>query len=621
MNLWHMIILPSFGLLLLLYAAAAAYIPLPPPIQCNATGCTVDNYLGLWTDRTPCRASLALYPSSEAELFQAVALASKTGTKIRVMSRFAHSLPKLACPRGRDGILVSTRDYNSLIHFNLTSKTVTAHAGVILEDLLQTAAERGLALTTSPYWHGVSVAGMISTGAHGSSMWGKGSGVHDYVVGMRIIVPASKAEDFAKVVELVEGDADLDAARLSLGVLGAISTVTFQLEPMFKRSVTLELRGDDELEHAALELAKAHEFSALSWYPASGKMLVRVDDRVTVDTPGDGAYKRAFFDKMDVAIIESMRSLWEASEESQNVDAVCEQEPKLMNSRMDIGDGLVNNGSGTFVGYPVIGFHHKMQASGGCEREEFSPIITPTSIQSSESIISYGDDMVEEPQVPHIAAHNKPGTCLWNPLIKGFLFFHTSVSIPVSKFADALLDVKRLRDTFPQAMCNLAFLGGILLRFLTTSTAYLGEPTNAVVFEMMYYRSREPSTPRFYQDLYEEIEQILVFKYGGKPHWGKNRELVFKAMHERTVALEKFVEVRQRFDPQGLFSNEWTDAILGIKSSSRDVQTFQDYCALEGLCICKEDSHCHPAKWVMCRPGHVYKEARVCRFEKQDLAT
>ncbi|MCO5580331.1 hypothetical protein L7F22_034197 [Adiantum nelumboides] len=178
----------------------------------------------------------------------------------------------------------------------------------MLGDLLQTAAEHGLALPASPYWHGVSVAGMISTGAHGSSMWGKGSGGHDYVVGMRIIVPASKEEGFAKVVELVEGDADLDAARLSVGVLGAISTVTFQLEPMFKRSVTLELRGDEELEHATLELAKAHEFSSLSWFPASSKMLVRMDDRVPVDTPCDGAYKLALLEKMDVGSVERMRT-------------------------------------------------------------------------------------------------------------------------------------------------------------------------------------------------------------------------------------------------------------------------------------------------------------------------
>lgn len=132
----------------------------------------------------------------------------------------------------------------------------------------------------------------------------------------------------------------------------------------------------------------------------------------------------------------------------------------------------------------------------------------------------------------------------------------------------------------------------------------------------MYYRAKDPFTPRLHEDLFEEIEQILLHKFGGKPHWGKNRDLTFEDMHIRTRAMEKFLEACKRFDSSGLFSSEWTDAILGIQSSSRGVQTFQDHCALEGLCVCK-DSHCHPAEGYFRRLGLAYKEARVCRYEMQ----
>lgn len=143
------------------------------------------------------------------------------------------------------------------------SDKVDVPAGVMLRHLLDRIAEYGLSLPHSPYWQGVSVAGMISTGAHGSGMWDKGSAVPNYVVGMRIIIPASEEEGYAKIVDLVDGDADLDAARLSLGVLGAISTVTFQLEPMFKRSLKLAIKGDENLVDDVLDFAKAHEFGAL----------------------------------------------------------------------------------------------------------------------------------------------------------------------------------------------------------------------------------------------------------------------------------------------------------------------------------------------------------------------
>eukprot|EP00250_Pteridium_aquilinum_P021762 c25216_g1_i1 orf=206-2071(-) len=611
-----LLLLPS---LLLITAAAAAYVPLPSPILCDSKGCTVENYQGLWVDRKPCKASKAIYPTSEAELFEAVALASKTGSKVKVISKGAHSIPKLVCPGGEEGLLISTQFYNSFIHVNLTSLTVTAHAGVMLRDLLDKIAEYGLALPHTPYWQGISVAGMISTGAHGSSMWGKGSAPHDYVVGIRLIVPATEEEGYAKVIDLAEEDEDLDAARLSLGVLGAISMVTFQLEPMFKRSVTVEIRGDEGLEDEILQFAEEHEFGGLTWYPASRKALFKLDGRVSVETQGDGAFNMPPLKEMEVGHIESLRSALEASEERQNMNEICEAENAAVTFRHSSGDGLVNVGT-TFTGYPVVGFNHKLQTSGGCEREA-SPTITPTRLDfnpPNEHHQQLKEDTFEQNLV--LLETQKLLTCNWNPLIKkGFFFFNTAISIPTSRVRDAILEIKKLRDVDPQAICSVGVIGGIFMRFQTKSKAYLGEPTSSIMFDFLYYRSKEPHTPRSNQDVFEEIEQILVNKLGGKPHWGKNRDLVFDGMHTRTLAMDKFLEVMKKFDPLSLFSSEWSNAILGVGLSSHNVHTFQDHCALEGLCVCREDSHCHPTKGYYCRPGRVYKEARVCRYEKEDF--
>ena len=259
--------------LLLLLLTGSVCKPPPEPVQCGPGGCFISNTYGAWPDGSPhCTADSASYPTTEEELVAAVAAAVRRGQKLKVISKWAHSIPKLACPGsgsigsngssgsnghngsigsngGSDGSsgssgpngssgsigsgggsgwghVISTRDYNRRIVVDQARRTVEVDAGVELRRLVDMAAEHGLALPYAPYWAGVSVAGLISTGAHGSSLYQKGGAVHEYVVGMRIVVPASPQEGYARVVAMAEDSEELNAARVSLGVLGAISTVS-----------------------------------------------------------------------------------------------------------------------------------------------------------------------------------------------------------------------------------------------------------------------------------------------------------------------------------------------------------------------------------------------------------
>ena len=199
--------------------------------------------------------------------------------------------------------------------------------------------------------------------------------------------------------------------------------------------------------------------------------------------------------------------------------------------------------------------------------------------------------------------------CSWDQREKGQSFYFTAFAIRLTLAKNFIQDVKKLIELEPKALCGTEVLGGLLIRYVKASKSYLGKPYDVADFDIKYFRSTDPMTPRLYEDIFEEIEQIAVFKYRGLPHWGKNRNLAFEGVIKKYKSARRFLKVKSVYDPLGLFSNEWTDQILGLKDG---VTTLKDGCALEGLCICSKDSHCAPGKGYFCRPGKIYKKARVC---------
>lgn len=199
--------------------------------------------------------------------------------------------------------------------------------------------------------------------------------------------------------------------------------------------------------------------------------------------------------------------------------------------------------------------------------------------------------------------------CSWDPRIKGLFHQTTAVSIAVSKVKYFIQDVQKLVDLSPKSLCGLELYNGILMRYIKASSAYLGKQEDSIEFDIVYYRSKEPNRPRLFEDILEEIEQMAVVKYGGIPHWGKNRILAFDGVIKKFKNADKFLKIKQLYDSMGLFSSEWTDQILGLKNGTSIVK---EGCGLEGLCICSQDIHCAPKKGYFCRSGKVYTNARVC---------
>eukprot|EP00850_Spirogloea_muscicola_P016778 SM000139S00095 [mRNA] locus=s139:178875:182905:+ [translate_table: standard] len=563
------------------------------------SGCVLRNIYGTFTDRLPCRMSVVEYPTTETELIAAVAYASEYNLKVKVVSRFISTIPKWTCPGGEDGLVISTRDYKS-ISVDAAHQTATVDAGVQLRDLLDTIAGYGLALHASPSWDGVSIAGLIGTGSHGSSLLGKGGAVHDYILNMSLVVPATQSQGWATVLH-ADPDSDiLAAARVHLGVLGAVSKITLQLEPIFKRSVTVINITDISMEDTVLDFASSYAFASLNWWPALNTVFFEEDSRVPIETPGNDSYTFPVYAPLPDLEWEAVRMADNNFETSATgASQQCSNTVSIQYPAIKQGTGF-NVTSGTLFSYPAVGFQHRMQSSGGCQLASDTPV---TIIDLSNVNIA-GITGFPSPSYRLV--------CPWDPRVAGAFFFETSISIPLRLLPDYIRTIKQLSAAKVNSTCGIGIYGGFHIDFAKASSALLGEPVDAAIISIQYYRATNASTPRLNQDIIEEIEQIGLNMFGGRPQWGKNRDGAFEGAASKFPNMARFLAIRNEVDPRGLFSSTWSQAVLNLSEGS--VNKYYNGCAMEGVCIpCQSNNHCNPAQGSLCLPGLVYSDARVCR--------
>jgi FAD-linked oxidoreductase len=62
---------------------------------------------------------------------------------------------------------------------------------------------------------------------------------------------------------------------------------------------------------------------------------------------------------------------------------------------------------------------------------------------------------------------------------------------------------------------------------------------------------------------YFRAVEAIADEHGGRPHWGKRHSQTAATLAPRYPGWERFAAVRERLDPGGVFSNAYTDRVLG----------------------------------------------------------
>jgi len=222
-----------------------------------------------WARNQQCRPARVDSPATEDDLVRIVREAAAAGERVKVVGA-GHSFTGIALTDGR---LVRLDRYQRVLAVDPATNRVTVQAGIPLWKLNEELHARGLAMPNLGDIAYQSVAGAIATATHGTGV--KLTGLAGAVVGMRIIDGRG---------DVIECDAEREpevfhAARVGLGALGIVSTVTLQCVPAFNlRAVESPARVDELLTHLDEHIYNNDHFEFF-WVPHTGWALTKWNNR------------------------------------------------------------------------------------------------------------------------------------------------------------------------------------------------------------------------------------------------------------------------------------------------------------------------------------------------------
>jgi D-arabinono-1,4-lactone oxidase len=202
---------------------------------------------------------LYIRPRSIAEIQHAIRLASQCRRRITTVGS-GHSPSDLTCT---SSWLMNLDDFNAILDIERETKLVTMQAGIRLYQLCDELDKVGLAVPNLGSINSQSVAGVISTGTHGSSL--QFGLLSERIERLEIVLGTGEL----KTCSATEDPELFRAALLSLGALGIIVTVTFKAVPAFSVRWDQTIDADEKVfarweKHTLWDQA---QYVRVWWFP------------------------------------------------------------------------------------------------------------------------------------------------------------------------------------------------------------------------------------------------------------------------------------------------------------------------------------------------------------------
>lgn len=228
-----------------------------------------------WAGNQQMSPAQVLHPASTDEVALAVKAAAAAGQQVKAIGS-GHSFTGIGLT---DGVLLQLDRLAALTHVDTSTRRVTVQGGMPLHRLNAELAAHGLGLTNLGDIDRQSITGSIATGTHGT---GRDSGaLATQVIGLEIVLADGSVLQCSKD----ENPDVFSAARVSLGALGVITSVTLQAEPTFLLRADERPMPLDDVLDGFHELVAANEHFELYWFPHTDVALTKRNNRTDSADP------------------------------------------------------------------------------------------------------------------------------------------------------------------------------------------------------------------------------------------------------------------------------------------------------------------------------------------------
>ncbi len=224
-------------------------------------------------------------PAGTAAVADAVRAAATAGRRVRPLGS-GHSFSGIGRP---EDVALDLRRHADLLDVD-DAGLVTVQAGVPLHRLTAALAARGWALTNLGDVDRQTVAGALSTGTHGTGA--RFGGLATQVRALELVT----ADGSVLRCSPAEHADVLSAARVGLGALGVLTTVTLQAVPAFALRAEEGPARLPELLASFDDVTTSTDHVEFYWFPHTDRCLLKRNTRVPLDEVAPLSRARALWD-------------------------------------------------------------------------------------------------------------------------------------------------------------------------------------------------------------------------------------------------------------------------------------------------------------------------------------